>query len=137
MDSANPAISRLHQAYNTAMGLDLPMTACYERWYFEALKLGLTVEHVEICVASRLKFNREHPGHKKGLELKHLIRSEDDVAVVLNEVAVVLAQRRIKVMDSGKASVLRATGRSDAPPQDEAKLVADSKLIQDLRKAAQ
>jgi len=131
MISINQTVTDLHHAYCSAMGLDLPMNACYERWW---LASGLTPEQVEICIASRLKFNRAHPGHGKGLELKHLIRSDEDVAVVINEVAVVLSERRVRVMEPARASVLRATGRSDAVAQPDAVHVGE--YIEKMRNAA-
>lgn len=141
MDSINPAITQLHAAYNKAMGftdmgLDLMMMPTYERMYFESLKQGLTPEHLELCVLERMRLNLSSQ-FKMKLTLYDLIGDEAATARTMNEAAIVLASRRKKVMEPARASVLRQTGRSTDMPQDEARLVADSKLIQDLRKAAQ
>lgn len=112
------------------------MTMCYERWFSLAHHDGITPEGLALCIAARKRFNVAS-SCKKSLLLHRLLRDEEDRAIVLNEIAEAMALMRVRVMDPGKASVLRATGRPDAPPQDEAKLVADSKLLQDLRKAAQ
>lgn len=138
MNSINPQIEALHQSYLDAMGLepdDLPMNVTFERWYFEAHKFGLTPDGIRMVVKSRLAFNRKSQ-FKKGVELRHIIRDEDAIAVALNEIAVIRASQRVKVVPEGKASVFRATGRSDEPAQDAPRHVSDVELIQNLRRAA-
>jgi len=136
MTSFHEPVNALHAAYCEAMCLDLPLNYCFERWWLGAANLGLTPEDVRLCVRERLKFNlRSHC--KKGVEIKHLARDEEDVAVVLNEVAVIKASMRIKVMDPARASVLKATGRDATLAQSEAVRVDAIPLMEALRKAAQ
>ena len=138
MTSINPHVQELHRAYIEAMGMDaedLPMTMTYERWWQMAHLQGLTPDAVKLCVKARLAFNRSS-SCKKGIEIKHLARDEDDVAVVLNEVAVIRSQMRVKVMPPNKAEALRQTGRSDELPTPDAVKVGDMELIKALRKAA-
>ncbi len=134
--TANTQVQDLHDAYCSALAIELPLTMTFERWWLAASNNGLTPDHVRLCVKERLRFNLGN-SFKKGLELRHLIRDEDDVAIMLNEAAVVRANTRIKVMEPAKASVLRATGRSDEVPTSEAKRVGDLELIERLRRAAE
>lgn len=129
----------LHSAYLEAMGLtlsDLPMTLTFERWWYESLKQGLTPDHVRICIAERIRLNKG-TGFKMKLGLRNLIQGEDDVATVISEAAVVLAQRRVKVMDSGKMAVLRQTHRPTDLPQKDPEQAREilKRGIDDLRKA--
>lgn len=135
MTSLHEPVNALHAAYCTAMCIELPLNFAFERWWLCAVNLGLTPEDVTLCVRERLKFNLRNQC-KKGIEIKHLCRDEDDVAVVLNEVAVIRAGQRIKVMDPARASVLEATGRPATMPASEAKHVSDLDLIKQLRQAA-
>lgn len=138
MTSLNTAVNELHEAYCSAMAIepeDLPMTLTFESWWLRASLSGVTCDHVRLVVKARLAFNRTS-GMRKGIELRHLIRSDEDVAILMNEVAVIRATQRIKVLDAGKASVLRATHRPATAPEGEAKHVADIELVAALRKAA-
>lgn len=135
MTSLNPQANALLDAYNAAMSLDLPMNAAYERWLCEAHGIGLTAEDFALAIRSRLKFNA-NSGCKKGLLLHHFCMGVDNIAVTLNEAAVVRSQQRIKVVDAGKAEVLRATHRPATAPEGEAVRAGNLKLIQDLRDAA-
>lgn len=131
-------IVALHSAYLSAMGFepeDLPLSQVFIRWWHDAAKEGLTGDGVKLCIKERIRFNNSSQ-FKRGIELRHLIRSEEDIAVALNEIAVIRARMRVKLLPAGKCDVLRATGRSDEIATDPAKHVRDVKLIQDLKSAA-
>lgn len=139
MDSISAHITDLHRAYCYAAGLDpedMPMNACWERWWYQAIEMGVTQEHVELGVAERLRVKRSG-GMNKGLELRHLIKSEETISELLNEVAVIKARQRIKRQDPAKLSVLAAVGRTTEPPKSDAKLVGDLGLLKALKEAAQ
>lgn len=125
-------------AYNHATGYEMPMNVSVERWICEAIAEGLTPEDVTLSIQSRKQFNARNSA-QKSLMLHRMLMSSDDRAVVLNEAAEVRARRRVRVMDAGKAEVLRATGRPDTLPSPEAKHVSETqviKAIEALRKAA-
>jgi hypothetical protein len=99
---------------------------------------GVSPDDLKLCVKARLAFNRNSMC-KKGIELKHLCRDEENIAVLINEVAVIRADMRIRVVDPAKASALRSTGRPDTMPETPPKHVSDTevlKAIEALRKAA-
>lgn len=133
MESISPAINELFQAYCCAVGLDLPMTFTYERWIRDAMAMGLTCDMLGIVIKERIRLNKQG-GFKMKLGLINLIGSEDDVAKCLNEAAVVLASKRIKVMHPARATVLRQSGRKDDMPVSDAKVVGD--LLKNLKDSA-
>ena len=121
MNSANDAVNALHAAFLAAAGLDereLPMNACYERLYAEALKWGITPDHVKIGYKLVMKYNRtaQH-GFQRGTSPLHMFNGEDRLGLLLYEVAKYRAEQRARV-DAGKADVLRATGREVRTLQD-------------------
>lgn len=137
MTSLNPQVTELHRTYCEAMAIepeDLPMTLTFEDWWLRASNQGVTCDHVRLVVKARLAFNRTS-GLRKGVELRHLIRSDEDVSILINEVAAIRAQQRIKVMDPARAEVLKATGRPDAIPATDAVKVGDIALIKALKEA--
>lgn len=139
MTSLNANVTELHRVYCESMAIepeDLPMTMTFEDWWLRAHISGVTCDHVRLVVKARLSFNRTS-GMRKGVELRHLIRSDEDVSILINEVAAIRAQQRVKVLDPAKASVLASTHRPPTVPETPAVHVGDLKLLADLRKAAQ
>lgn len=139
MTSLHASVNLLHTAYCESMAIepeDLPMTLTFECWWLRASNSGMTCDHVRIAVKERLKFNRTG-SFKRGVELRHLIRSDEDVAIVLNEYAAWKANQRVKVVDPAKVSVLAATGRPATAPETEAVRVGALPLIEALKRAAQ
>lgn len=134
MTSLNPHINSLLDAYNLALGVDLPMTATRERWLFEAHQAGMTPEDVALCLKERMRIKRKG-GMAKGIEMRHVFGDEVRIDELLCEAALLRANRRIKVYSPAKAQALRDTGRPDAPPSEDGKHIAE--YIQKMRKAAE
>ena len=129
MESINPQIAALFQAYRDANNLPLlPMNIFYERLIYEAMQMGLTPDMIFAVTASRKRGKREGR-FVKGTHIQHIFG--EDAAYVIDEFHHLQALGRVKVMDPNKASVLRQTGRSDAVPSTEAKPV--SEIIQKLK----
>lgn len=132
------AVQDLHAAYLGAMGFepeDLPLGETYLRWWFNASKEGISPDGIRLLIKERLKFNAKG-SFTKGIEIKHICRDPEDIAVALNEIAVIRARMRVKIMPSGRAEAMRATGRSDEVATDPAKHVSSVELIQKLKQAA-
>lgn len=137
MDSLNPAITQLHVAFCEASGYQLPLLATYERWYFNALQLGITPEDLAMCLRERKRLNAQGNGFHRGVFLRNLLRDEEDIAIVIEEVAALKAKQRIKLMEPAKARVLAQAHRpTDLPQKDpeQAKAIL-KRSMEDLRKA--
>lgn len=136
MTSQNPQVNALHQAYCEAMGLDsLELHMADERRWLCAVMEGLTPDNLKLVIHERRKGVLKEERRAGSLLIRNLCGSDEMVADVMNEVAVIRARMRVRVMDQGKASVLRATGRSDEV-QQEAKKVNLPLVMEALRKAA-
>lgn len=123
MESLNEQVRLLHQSYCESMAIepeDLPMTLTFECWWLRASNSGVTCDHVRVAVKERLKFNRSG-SYKRGVELRHLIRSDEDVAIVLNEYAAWKSSQRKVVYSPNKAQALRDAGLPDTPETPDAK----------------
>ena len=133
MQSINPEINAMHAAYCEARGLDLVLLPPAERQWFDAMKLGMTPEDVRMVIKARKERIKAGIRHEECLCIRNIAGSDEAVANSLEEVAVVKAKMRVKVFDSGKREVLRATGRSDEPEQGRAVPISD--VIQAMRSA--
>lgn len=137
MTSLHEPVNALHAAFCEAAGYDLPLLAAYERWYFNAHQLGITPEGLAMCLRERKRLNAQGNGFHRGVFLRNLIRDEEDIAIVIEEIAALKAKQRVRVVDSGKADALKATGRPAAVPETEAVRVGALPLIEALKRAAQ
>lgn len=123
MDSVNPNITNLFQAYREANNLPLlPMNCLYERLVYEAMQMGLTPDMIFAVIASRKRSKREGK-LAKGVHIQHIFG--EDAAYVIDEFHHLQALGRVKVMNPARAAVLRQTGRSDTVPGAEAKSVSE------------
>lgn len=117
------AINALHTAYCSTVGVELPQMP-YHRYWYDADKLGLTPADLIIAISVRQKQNRSANGSfKYSLAIKHLVGDEDRIADTINCAALFRAEQRRKTFNPGKAEVLRATGRPDAPESKPAQSV--------------
>lgn len=118
-----PEINALHTAYCSTVGIELPQMPYHRCWY-DADRLGLTPEDLVIAINSRQRQNRSANGSfKYSLAIKHLVGDEDRIADTINCAALFKAEQRRKTFNPGKAEVLRATGRPDAPESKPAQSV--------------
>lgn len=119
-------IESLHAAYCEAMGLELRINPAFERYWFDAINSGLEPDDLKLVIKARIKKNFSfEPRYQSQLTIKKLVGDEDRLAEVINEAAMIRANMRKKTYTTDKSSVLRATGRADEPPTQEAKSVKD------------
>lgn len=137
MDSINPAVNALFQAYLLAMGMEMPLNCAFERYLFEALREGVTPLMMADVVRERRVRIGQGVRNKECLKLRNLIGDEEALADFINEAAMIAALKRKKVVEACRASVLRQSGRSDQSPSPEPRSAADVELVKKLREAAQ
>ena len=124
-------IAQMHQVYCTLLGMQLPLHAHHERLWFEAMKEGLTEEGLRLVVSSRRQGVKMGKRHRNCLLLRNLIGGPDIVADVLNEAAMLEAEKRsYKSLSADRDSVLRATGREPGPAAVDPR--STRKILQDL-----
>lgn len=133
MQSINPEINAIHAAYCEATTFELPMMPHFERQWYEALQCGMTPDCVKLVVKSRMRRVAEKVRQPESLLLRNFCGSETAIADVICEAAAIRAKMRVKVYSTGKADVLRATGRPDQPEQG--KTVSVKEVIQGMRSA--
>lgn len=135
MESCDERINELHLAYCESMGLDnLELHIADERRWLSAVLAGLLPDDLKLLIHERRKGIIKEERRAASILVRNICGTDEAVADALNEVAVIRARMRVKIMDKGKASVLRATGRVAEVSDNEAKPVGE--LIQQLRKAA-
>lgn len=135
MTSQNESVNQLFRAYCEAMALDnLELHIVDERRWLSAVLAGMTPDDLKLVIKERMKGIAKDERRAACLYVRNLCGSDEAIADVMNEVAVIRARMRIKVMDKGKAAVLRATGRSDEPKTSDARPIGD--YIGELRKSA-
>ena len=132
MQSINSDVNSIHQAFCDARGLELNLQGAQERWWFEALKCGMTPEDVKLVIKARMKRIAAGVRHEESLYIRNIAGSEEAIANTLEEAAAIRATMRIKAYPVGKAQALRATGRDDEPEQGGA--VPISQVIQAMRR---
>lgn len=134
MNSINADINALHAAYNEAMASELPLNAVFERGWLMAHQWGVTPDCVKLVVKSRRDGIRKGERRENCLLIRNFCGSDEAVAGVLEESSMIRAKMRVRVLDKGKAEVLRATGREDAPRPADARHI--SEVFGDLKKAS-
>ncbi len=135
MESIIPEINALHEAFCSAAAQEVTLNNTFERYWRDAITLGVTPDDVRLCVKSRVQFNHSN-GFKKSLALWNLIGTDDGVARLLSEAAEARALMRVKIVPEGKAQVLRATGRSAEAETNRVVSPAEIEAIAVLRRAA-
>ena len=133
MQSINPEINAIHQAYCEATTFELPMMPHFERQWHDALQSGMTCDCVRLVAKSRLKRIAEQCRRPECLLLRNFCGSEAAIGDVIQEAAMIRAKMRVKVFAPGKAEVLRATGRADEPEPLPVRPVGD--VIEAMRRA--
>lgn len=129
-------IESLHLSYCFAAGLDLRLNPAYERWWFEALKWGVTPDDVKLVVKWRIRETNANRGNWS-IQIHKLIRDEEDLAIFVNQAAVARAELRAVKHPPGKIEVLRASGREteiEAPARSAQEALAAG--IEQLKRAA-
>jgi len=134
MQSINPEINAIHQAYCEATSFELPMMPQFERQWFDALHSGMTPDCVKLVVKSRMRRIGDKVRQPESLLIRNFCGSEAAICDVLMEAAAIRANMRVKVLPQGKAEVLRATGRPDEPEQG--RMIPVKEVIQAMRSAA-
>jgi len=132
MQSINSDVNSIHQAFCDARDLELNMHPTNERWWFDALKCGMTPDDVKLVIKSRMKRIAAGVRHEESLYIRNIAGSEEAIANTMEEAAAIRATMRIKAYPAGKAQALRATGRDDEPEQGGA--VPISEVIQAMRR---
>jgi len=135
MQSISPEVNAIHAAFSEAIGYEVAFFNCYERYWYEALKMGMTCDDVKLIVKSRQRRIKDGVRHEECLKIRNIAGSEESIAEALEEVASIRAKMRVRVFPSGKSEVLRATGRPDEPEQSSARPI--SEYLGELRRAAQ
>jgi hypothetical protein len=135
MESINQEVNLLHQAYNQAFGLKIPMMFSYERLWLNAVQCGITPEMVADVIKHRQERIKAGVRNWESLKIKNLVGDDDKLGEFIEEWHHIEAKKRIKVMEPARASVMRATGRSDQLPEKLPQHVSDV-LIHALKQAA-
>lgn len=109
-------IQEMFNAYNQATGYDVPFNVVWERQLWEAAKIGLTADLLLLAVKERLRGVGAGDRKPACVMPRNLIATDDAVNELLCEAYALMAKRRIKVMDAGRAEVMRMTGRPTELP---------------------
>lgn len=118
-------ITKLHQTYCDLLGMELPLLAHHERLWFDAIKDGLTEEILRAVIVSRKSDVKNGKRYRNAILLRNLIGDPGIVADLLNEGAMLEAQKRAFAPSPQRESVLRSTGRKSEPPQNGPKSVRE------------
>ena len=135
MDSISPAINSIHAAYCEALGYQFNMMQRHERGWYDALKYGMTPDDVKLVIKNRQARIKIGVRRDECILWRNIAGSEDAISDVIEEAASLRARMRIKVIPSGKAEVLKATGRPTELEQSSSKPIGD--YIKEMRIAAQ
>ena len=84
--------------------------------WFDAIKDGLTEEILRAVILSRKADIKNGKRYRNAILLRNLIGDPGIVADLLNEAAMLAAQKRAFAPSPQRESVLKATGRMSAPP---------------------
>ncbi len=134
MESINPAVNFLHASYNHARHLEVPMQMAHERAWFNGLQAGITPEMVADVIRHREQRIKAGVRNIECLLIRNLCGDDEKIADFIEEAYMLAARKRIRVLDPGRAQVMRATGRSVEVPEQPAKHVSES-LINALRQS--
>lgn len=132
-------INGLHAAYCKATRQALCLNPASERYWFNALKAGMSPADLEKALLERqlaiARGERNHPC----ILLRNVCGSDEAIGDILNEAAAIRARERKPAYHPGKAKVLKATGRDSAPAPGSERAVGEvaQKALEGLRKAIQ
>lgn len=136
MKSQNEAVQNLHETYCQAMALEFELTQADERRWLNGVLAGLEPDGLRLVIFDRRKRIIAGVRNKESLYVRNLVGSDEAVADTMNEVAVIRAAMRVKVVPKGKAEVLMATGRSAEPETNRVVTPGELEMIRTLRRAA-
>ncbi len=134
MLSSSPEINKLHSAYCAATGMDLALLPASERWWFDAIKAGMTVEDIQVVASDRHKRIKDGRRHKESLLLRNFIGSDEAIQSVMEEAAAIRALKRRAQYPKDKQQVLKVTGRPTEPDAKGIRSVGE--VLEAMRKAA-
>jgi len=118
-------ITAAHAAYCKALGRDVPMMPAFERWWFDCLHAGITIEDVVMVMEDRRKKIKIGKRFPPSVLLRNLIASDEALAAVAEEASEIKARRRKQTFPYGKQQVLKATGRSSEPAMENVRHVSE------------
>ncbi len=137
LNQSSPEIAALHAAFCEASGQELKILPAHEFWWKCAQDDGISPEDVRMWIAHMVKENlKREPRYRTQIKIRYLISTPEYRARLAEDVAEIKSRLRVKVMNPGRAEVMRATGRSDETITEEARHIRDVELIANLRKAA-
>jgi len=133
MKTDSAAIATLHHEYRQLTGFDLKLDFYRERVWWEWCQRGNDVESLRLVVG-HLK-RQIYKGERNGGSLKfhNLIGNLDFFD---EDHAIAKAEARKPKIDQERASVLRATGRTEnhtSPPRTAAQVMADDEAFKKFR----
>lgn len=137
MESLNPDVNALHQAFCNVSGQQLPMLPFFERNWLEAHNYGVTPDDVVRVFKERTRGVNLGERRRASLLLRAFCGSEEQIASVVEESAAIKSRSRMHLVDASRQSILRQTGREEKAPETPAKPASEVPLIEALRKAAQ
>lgn len=118
MISQSPEVNALHKSFCEVSGQELPMLPSFERQWLEAHLSGVTPDMVATVWKKRLQGVRLGERREASTYLRAFCGSEEAIGTVVEEYAAIMAKARIRVVDSARASVLRATHRVEPTGTD-------------------
>jgi hypothetical protein len=105
----------LHNAYCITLDLDLAFNMVFERYWFEAAKLGILPEDLPLLLNHLKRRIKDGVRQPECLKIKNLVGSDEAIADSLNQIAQIKSTLRKRSFCPDKASVLRSTGRDPEP----------------------
>lgn len=121
-------VQALHAAYCLEMSLKLPINPATERFWFAAHKAGLAPADLSLVLRARQRAVKSGARYPASLLLRNICGSDEAIADVTNEAAVLRALRdrmRRPAYDPGKADVLAASGRKESPAAPKERTAGD------------
>jgi hypothetical protein len=115
-------IQELHRLYVELTGMALRLDMAREQEWVTWIQAGHTAEDLRLVVAHLKRGIREGERRPGALKFRNLIGQVDYFE---EDLAMAKALARKAHVDSGRAAVLRATGRPAAAPSQEARQVGD------------
>ena len=137
MESCNQKVMELHETYCQAMALEFELTQADERRWLNGVLAGLEPDGLRLVIFDRRKRITAGVRNKESLYVRNLVGSDEAVADTMNEVAVIRAAMRVKVLPKGKSEVLSMTGRSAEAETNRVVTPGQTELLRALRRAAQ
>jgi len=136
MESFNSSVNALHTAFQEVSGRNTPLMPAWERGWLEAANAGLTPRDVRLVYKHRERAIKTGDRKPQCLSLRTWLRDDLEIADLVDEAFMLRAKMRQKQVHSGKAEVMRATGRPVELEQKEPQHVGDLELVKKLKEAA-